>query len=448
VRDEATAALCTMNRPQRKDEAWRRTDLSLLFGASLTTPSPVIDSDVLSNVLDDGNEGGNEGLARVVIVNGNFSPDLSDLRGLPTGMFAGSLSDFEGDATRDALLQAVRQMPETDADPRTALGCCQFGALNQGCLSDVTLVYVPADTIASVRLVILSSCSADDALAAQAATSGATAQQRPTSFAISHPNVLVRLEPSARLNLLQQYSGCGSYFSNGLTRLEIGEDALLEHTYLQEQGSQAVHIDALLASCDARSSYQLQAVQTGARISRLNLGVSLQDVQASATVNGLMLASGNQLLDLHSSVLHSSGACSSSQMQRNALAGRARVVFKGAVQVPFGSDNTKADQLCRSLLLSDSARVDVQPTLEIFTDEVECTHGATITDLDDEMVFYLQSRGLDRKQARTLLLQGWVNDCLSQVPLARAKQRVVMKAGALALESERRVVRRSDLSSI
>ena len=111
---------------------------------------------------------------------------------------------------------------------------------------------------------------------------------------------------------------------------------------------------------------------------------------------------------MHSAITHVSPDCLSFQEQRNAIADRGYGVWRGAVRVPRGSDNSTANQLCRSLLLSDKARVHVTPTLEIATDEVVCTHGATVADLDDEMIFYLQSRGLDRLSARSLMLQGWL----------------------------------------
>ena len=159
------------------------------------------------------------------------------------------------------------------------------------------------------------------------------------------------------------------------------------------------------------------------------------------------MAAEAQLVDVHSKVVHVSGECTSQQEQRNVVAGRSRVVWKGAVVVPRGSDNTNAKQLCRTLLLSDDARVDVQPTLEIDTDEVECTHGATISDLDDEMVFYLQARGLSRPDARALLLSGWVRDALALVPSESVKQRAVGRAAKVGADYDKEV-RRSGLSSI
>jgi len=116
--------------------------------------------------------------------------------------------------------------------------------------------------------------------------------------------------------------------------------------------------------------------------------------------------------------------------------------------VPHGSDNTTANQLCRSLLLSDSARVDISPNLEILTDDVVCTHGATVADLDDEMVFYLQARGLGRAEARVLLLEGWARSLMGEVPSEAATRRVAAKAAGLAREGAAREVRKQAMSSI
>jgi len=175
--------------------------------------------------------------------------------------------------------------------------------------------------------------------------------------------------------------------------------------------------------------------------------VGLNGPGAASSLAGLALATGNQVSDVHSSVTHASPDCNSDQEQRNAVAGRGRVIFRGAVIVPRGADNTTAAQLCRSLLLGDSARVDIQPTLEIDTDDVSCTHGATVSDLDDEMIFYLQARGLSRLQARSLLLEGWARSALARVPSDRAKVRAASKAATLAPEAAS-TVRREQLFSI
>mmetsp|Transcript_49373 Transcript_49373/g.164816 ORF Transcript_49373/g.164816 Transcript_49373/m.164816 type:complete len:534 (+) Transcript_49373:43-1644(+) len=464
VRSEATDIVLAARRPGRKQEAWRRTDLSLLYGATLGAPSGRVGELVAGYVEEE--EAAAAARPRLVFVDGVYSADLSDTSSLGGGAYAGPLGELVPPEVREAVLESLREIPEREADPRTELGCHTFAALNQAALSDVACVYVPSGVAAgTLRLILLSTASLPD--------SGAEAGASP-QLAASHPNLSLWLGDGASLSLLQQYAGRGAYFCNGLSRLLLGENASLTHAYLQEQSDGAVHVDSVLATLAAGARYDANLVQSGGRLSRVNLGVRLEGRHSRASLSGIALGSESQLLDLHSAVRHVSPDCSlmiaaaqptqrtsaplsrrpstpagtSEQEQRNALAGRARVVFRGAVQVPHGSDNTTANQLCRSLLLSDSARVDISPNLEILTDDVVCTHGATVADLDDEMVFYLQARGLGRAEARVLLLEGWARSLMGEVPSEAATRRVAAKAAGLAREGAAREVRKQAMSSI
>jgi len=423
--------------PRRKDEAWRRTDLSKLFATSLLPPSGKCDDTSVEAYMEPEQSDG----MRLVLVDGVFSSELSDLSALPPEAAVGSFVSLDA-ALKDRVAATLAELPETGADKRTTLGSYTFAALNQAGFADVACVIIPAGLSVEkpLRIVYLSSAATET-------------PKDETIAAVSHPNLLVCLDAGSELSLLQHYVGAegeetGAYFTNGLTRIAVGEDCKLTHAYVQEQAASAVHIDSVAVDVAAGGEYLLQAVQSGASIGRLNVGVSLRGRGASARLQGLGLAGGSQLSDFHSYVLHATTDTQSEQEQRNAVSDRARIVFKGAVVVPHGSDNTVANQLCRSLLLSDGARVDVQPTLEIDTDEVECTHGATICDLDDEMVFYLQSRGLDRLESRQLLLEGWARSLMDQVPSAGAKERVTRKAAVLAPELQERAARKNRLSSI
>jgi Fe-S cluster assembly protein SufD len=371
LRAEATAAVLEARRPGRKDEAWRRTDLSSLFAAALALPSGDVDLSLARDLLDSAGEG-KEGAAavRIVLVDGVFRLEMSDLAALPDGAYAGPLAgaaQVAPPAASAAMAASLRELPEKGVDHRTALGCYAFGALNQASLSDVFVLFVPCGLRVAppVRLLLLSSGSgAGDSLAA------------------SHPNLMVWMEERSEMLLMQQYAGTGSYFTNGLTRIRVGDNATLSHAYVQEQSDeasrcpqhaflplsprsthphtitptrappphthkhthsptpsplptpQAVHIDSVLARCDRGGRYEAQFIQSGGRIARVNLGVDLAGRHAFTSLSGLALASDSQLSDLHSAVRHSSPDCASQQEQRNAVAGRARIVFRGAVQVP------------------------------------------------------------------------------------------------------------------
>lgn len=443
LRQEAAVVLSALKRPGRKDEAWRRTDLAPLWAATLTRPTGELSPSLLERSRADIEEDETDRpAALLVFVDGVLDLEESDLSHLPDDVIAGTFATMHDSLPGSvaALLQrAVSELPETNARPQTALGSHVFAALNQASLSDVALVYVPPFTVlpGPVRILSLSSGApvADGALPA-------------ASLPASHPNLFCYIDEGADAKLMQQFAGEGAYFTNGLTRVLVGTGATLEHSYVQEQSENAYHIDSVFVECLANSRYAAQVVQTGGRLGRLNLNVNLAGRHATGKVDGLSLVSNSQVIDVHSAMRHGSPDCESEQGQYNAAAGRGRVVFRGAVQVPHGCGNTTANQICRSLLLSDRARVDVAPTLEILTDDVQCTHGATIADLDDEMVFYLQSRGLDRLQARSLLLSGWAYSSTAKVPSSSVRRRVAEQAANLARASDLRKARVSQLSSI
>ena len=437
LRATAAESLPGLTFPRRKDEAWRRCDLTSLRASRIVAPSGGDASALLATCHDLEDSAG----MRLVLVDGVCCPELSDLSALPEGVTAGSLCNAQGDA-RDGALAALRQpLPEAGADHRTALGVHAFAALNHASLADVVCVHVPAGMAIeeALHVVMISTAAASDAPPTEGPPKAA--------LAASHPNMVISLGEGASLSLLQQYGGADGTFINGLTRSLLGTGSSLLHSYVQEQASEAVHVDSVLVEVGERARYENQLLMSGGRIARVNLRVSLDGPGAHSELRGLTLAAGKQLADVHSRVVHASGDCTSQQEQRNAVAGSSRVVFKGAVVVPTGADNTTANQLCRTLLLSDDARIDVQPTLEIDTDDVQCTHGATVSDLDDEMIFYLQARGLSRLDARSLLLEGWARSALDKVPAAGARQRAAVKASTLAPDKPVQV-RQDRLSSI
>lgn len=433
VREAAIGPAKAAQLPGRKDEAWRQTDFSSLLAtqmiSAMETPSAALIEELV--------EGEAPGM-RMVVVNGIFSAELSDLSALPDGVHAGSLASLESGA-QSAALPLLQALPEDGQDKRTALGCYTWAAINQASLGDIACVRVAEHVTveAPLQAIFVSTGPTDGA---GVGTGGAAA--------LSHPNLLVMLGDGARLDLMQQYVGEGAYFTNALSRVHLGDESHMTHSYVQEQSMPSVHLDSLMVALQRHARYEVHAVQMGGRLARLNLDVKLEQPFASCSVNGIALATDRQVSDMHSAITHVSPDCASYQEQRNAISERAYGIWRGAVRVPRGSDNSTANQLCRSLLLSDKARVHVTPTLEIATDEVVCTHGATVADLDDEMIFYLQSRGLDRLSARSLLLQGWAREVMNNVPSEGAQRRAVAKAAVLSPEENRAAGERRKMSSI
>lgn len=441
LREAAAGELQNLRFPQRKDEAWRQTDLSSLRTASIVAPSPASSDSIAAVLADCSNASVSEGM-RVVLVDGVYSAELSDLASLPTEVQVRTLSGSDSAALKDILDKLEHSFPEKEADPNTALGCNTFATLNHASLADVVSVQVPAGVNVDkpLHIVMIST-------ATEAETDGGGKRGVPGILPASHPNIYVTLCDGASLNLVQQYAGLpGGYFVNGLSRFDLGCRATLQHSYLQEQSSNAVHIDTVLVEAGEQAEYKSELLQSGGAIARVNMLVRLNCVGALTELSGLTLASDQQLIDLHTRVEHLAAGCRTEQEHRNGVAGAAHAVWRGAVVVPQGSDRTVANQKCRTLLLSDKARISVAPTLQIDTDDVECTHGATVCDLDDDMVFYLQARGLSQIDARALLLQGWAASALENMPLPSAKARAVEKAKALILDG--RSQRREKFSSI
>jgi Fe-S cluster assembly protein SufD len=231
VRAEATAAVLEARRPGRKDEAWRRTDLSSLFAAALTPPSGAVDPALVRELLDSAEEGdGAAAAVQIVLVDGVFRPDMSRLSALPDGAYAGPLAgacSVAPSAAAAAMAASLRQLPEQGADKRTELGCYAFGALNQASLADVLVLFIPRGLRVAppVRLLLISTGTGGDAFSG--------------SLAVSHPNVMVWMEQESEMLLMQQYAGTGAYFANALTRIRIGANASLAHAYVQEQSTEA-----------------------------------------------------------------------------------------------------------------------------------------------------------------------------------------------------------------
>ena len=352
LRQSASRVLAEVQLPTRKDEAWRRTDMSSVFAARPVRPPGLAAGASLEAWLSPDTAG-----RQMVFVDGVFDAALSDLSALPDAVYAGSLGELPGQLSAQAHAK-LAPLPETVSDKRTELGSHALAALNHASLADVAVVHVGAAAAAGAPLQVLflstgpgMDCEGDNC----------SLEPAPTELAVSHPNLLVWVEEGASLELYQHYAGAGAYFANAITRVALGEGASVRHVYVQEQGGAAAHVDSLCVSCAANSAYSNQLVQSGGRIARVNIDVSLDGGGAEADLQGLALATGRQLSDVHSRITHAVPDCVSKQEQRNALAGGARVVFRGAVVVPRGADNTTANQLCRSLLLSDSVRRPLPP---------------------------------------------------------------------------------------
>ncbi len=401
LREQAQTALGALAMPTLRDEAWRFTDLAplhrLTFQPVLTAGRPQPD-DIAPFVVDDT-------AIRLVFVDGVYAPQLSTpaLEGevvvtdLPTAM-----------ATRAAVLAA-------QLGRQQALGDNVFAALNTAFLQDAAVVVVPRHV----------------ALAAPVHLLFVTTQ----AGALSHPRCLVLAEAGSRVTLIEDYVALqdAAYLINPVTEIVLAEQAQVTHVRVQRDGRQSFHIANCAVSVGRSANYQSVSVAMGAQLSRYHLSVVL-DEGAECAVEGLALLAGSQLADTHSCIDHAQPHGTSRQLHKCIADGSAHAVFNGKVVVRPGAQRTDSAQSSRNLLLSGRAQVDTQPQLEIFADDVKCTHGATIGQLDAEEVFYLRSRGLSDSAARKLLTYAFGAEIIERIPVTALRrhlqQRMLAQTGS------------------
>jgi len=379
--------------PGRRDEDWKYTSLRNVERRRFAPPASAqpVPADVP----------GVEGLngATLVFVNGR----LVSAEGLPTRATACSLAEAVA-AGHPACEPLLGQL----ADPERH----RFAALGLATFVDGALVDVPAGSELDepIRLVFISDGSRQSAL--------------------SVPRVLVRAGAGSRATIVEHHAGgSGEALVCATTELELDRGAQVEHYRLQDEAPEAFHLGVVAARIGNDARLVSHNVAVGGRIGRLDLDVSLAGPGAEVVMNGLYLARDKQHVDNHTTVDHAVPHTHSDQIYRGVLTGRSRAVFNGRALVRQGANGTDARQSNANLLLSPDAEVDTKPELEIYADDVKCSHGATTGQLDEGALFYLRSRGLDEETARTVLTFAFADVVLARMglePLRRHAEGLVV----------------------
>jgi Fe-S cluster assembly protein SufD len=389
LREAAEARLSGRELPTTDDEDWKYTDLRTLAGYSFE-PAPRTTVDISSYLLPEMVG------TRQVFVNGHYAPHASCASALPPG---------------------VRFLPmSTASEACHSLGSLETGAerglfedLNTARFEDGAVILIPKNMKVALPLHLLFITKADTPIAV-------------------FPRVLVLLERGAELELVEEHQGAGNYLSCPVVEVRVGEGANLRHERVQRDSDDAFHFTTLKAEVARNARYHSHTLSFGARLSRQQPRVRLAE-GAEASLDGLVLLGGRQVADTHSFLLHAEPHATSRQLHKCIVDGQARAIFNGQIRVAPGAQGTDAQQQSRNLLLSETSRVDTKPQLDIYADDVKCSHGATVGQLDPEELFYLQSRGLDADDARNLLTYGFAADVLNRIPVAslrRALRHLVM----------------------
>ncbi len=231
----------------------------------------------------------------------------------------------------------------------------------------------------------------------------------------AHPRHMIRLGNGARMTLIETSSGMGCYLQNPVTEIHVADGAVLTHVRIQSDDPTAFHMATIYASVAARGTYDSFTLNIGGRITRTEIHASLDGSGAIAHLNGAQLLNGAQHADFTSVVRHTAPKGTSRQTVKNVLSGHSRGVFQGRIEVARGAHGTDGYQMNRALLLSPDAEIDTKPELEIFADDVKCSHGATVGELDAEQMFYLRSRGVPEREAKSILVRAFLAEALDPV---------------------------------
>jgi Fe-S cluster assembly protein SufD len=389
LRQQAATQVQQQYFPTTRDEEWRFTDLSTLVSTEFTavnSSSSRIDPHTIAPfVLPEAAQ------SQLVFIDGVYAPDLSSVARLPETLLVGTLSEL-AEQHHDRLQPYLGQ--------QSGAGDV-FTALNTAGLIDAAIVLVPKGVTIEVPIHLLFI---------------ATASGNPS---LIQPRVLAIAEPNSAVTLIEDYStiGSGIYFTNSVSEIWIGDNAQVSHTRVQRDGHHAFHIGKTAVSQARTSRYTCNAVSMGAQMSRHQLEVYQTGEQTETILNGLTLLHGEQIGDTHSAIVLNHPYGTTRQLHKCIIDEKGHAVFNGKVFVPKAAQMTDAGQLNRNLLLSPKARVDTKPQLEIVADNVKCTHGATVGQLEADEIFYLQSRGIDVSDARQLLVYAFAFEVIDQIAI-------------------------------
>ncbi|MGH9516783.1 MAG: Fe-S cluster assembly protein SufD [Terriglobales bacterium] len=394
LRKSAFARFCEVGFPTTHDEDWRFTNVSAIAKTSFE-----LSRDVRLSHRDLEQFGIAGRGCQLVFVNGNFSRELSAIGQLPAGVSVNSLAE-EISANSSSVESHLGRYLDIRRDA--------FSALNTAFAEDGGYVHVRRGVVLSDPIYLLFISTAGD---------------KPL---MSHPRNLIVIENEAQATVVEDYVSIGetAAFSNTATELIAGENAVVSHSMIEREHRQAFNVSTLRIQQGRSANVSSHSVLLGGGLVRNNVHPVLAGEGGECLINGLFIGNGRQHLDNYMQVEHASPHCASRQFYNGILDDHAHGVFHGRIIVHKDAQKTDAKQTNRNLLLSDDSRIDTKPQLEIYADDVKCTHGATIGQIEENALFYLRSRGIDEISARKLLLLAFANECLDRMAPGVARNHV------------------------
>jgi len=396
AREAGLASFAATGFPTLRQEDWKYTSVAAIEKGRfvLAARAPPAPNGVTAQQIEDWSLPGTQ---RLVFVNGHYQPRWSRIAPLPAGVTLASLAEqLERDPERlESLLG-----PTPDAYPSG------FAALNAAFMTDGAYVHLAAGVALDTPIHLLFVATA-------------------AGLAVQTRNLVVA-DAGSRASLIEHHVavGDGAYFTNVITDLVAGRDAGIEHHKVQQESLKAFHVAAVNADQQHGSRFTSRSFALGALLARIDIGVGLNAGHTTCALDGLYMTDGRQHIDHHTRIDHAQPHGTSREFYKGVLAGASRAVFNGKVIVHADAQHSDADQTNRNLLLSDNAEVDTKPQLEIYADDVKCSHGATVGQLDPEQIFYLRSRGVDDASARALLTFAFAEEVVDRVGIAPLRARL------------------------
>jgi Fe-S cluster assembly protein SufD len=396
VRKAALARFAETGFPTPRDEDWRYTNVAPIANLPFR---PILDSatrDLSSESVDLFPFARLSGI-RLVFVNGTFVPHLSVLPQRNSGVRIKNL--------KSALVEQ-QSLLETHLAKLARVEDSPFAALNTAFFQDGAFIHAAPGRSLDEPIVLFFVSTPTDA--------GNTC----------HLRNLIVAEKSSRLTVLECYAriGEGTTFTNAVTEAAVGEGATVVYCKFQDESPEAFHVASICAHLGLKCNFTAHSVATGARLSRNNIRVKMDGEGSDCILNGLYLTKGDQLCDHHMIVEHAKPHCNSHEYFNGIMDGRSRGVFHGRILVQPEAQKTDAKQTNKNLLLSDDATANTKPQLEIYADDVKCTHGATVGQLNDDSIFYLRARGIGLDTARRMLIHAFAGEIIERIKCAAARK--------------------------
>jgi Fe-S cluster assembly protein SufD len=396
-RRRAIARFEAVGFPNTKQEDWRQTNVAPIARTPFRLAARSKDGSALEHARRFAFA--DQAACELVFVNGHYEPQLSRLgkllRGVKVVSLATALTTVHASEIRDHL----GKVAQVDANP--------FVALNTAFIHEGAYIRVPRGIHMEMPIHLLFISTGEG-----------------PEPAVSHPRVLVVAEDNSEFSFVESHVGEGgtSYLTNAVTELIIGQNCAVDHCKVQHDSDSAYHVSTTQVKIAKSSTFVSHSATLGAKLTRNDLNVAFTGEFAEATINGLVLLDGTRHCDNHTLLDHALPNCPSHELYKHVLAGKSTGVFRGKILVRPDAQKTDSKQASKSLLLSDDAYMNSQPALEIYADDVKCTHGSTTGPVDEEMVFYLRSRGVGADAARHLLTYAFAADITRRIRIAPVRR--------------------------